>query len=193
MHDIEPYFGWLDDYDSGEDDSSPFYGEEYSEFYFSNTVYNYYIHPRWDNFGSNTLYLKILFADYDNNFAVVELIGEWNDCIYDDFTTLKRNVLEPLFDKGIYKFVLICENVLNFHGGDTDYYEEMYEELAEQDGWMCIINAPDHVIDEMNSSDLSQFVHYLKPLSELNWRPYKAEHLVYKIEGILNKKYKRLI
>ncbi|MEJ7675142.1 MAG: hypothetical protein WKF59_21170 [Chitinophagaceae bacterium] len=41
-----------------------FYGREYSEFDFSQTVYNYYIHPQWDEFGSSTLYIKVLMADY---------------------------------------------------------------------------------------------------------------------------------
>src|SRR5690606_29265731 len=105
MHTIEPYYGWLNDYDSAEDENSPFAGEEYSEFYFSKTIYNYYIHPRWDDFGSTTLYAKILYADYDEGYCIIELIGEWNDCIYNDFMTLKRNILEPLINANISKFV----------------------------------------------------------------------------------------
>ena len=62
MHDIEPFYKWRDDYNSAEDDLSPFYGKEYSEFEFSETIYNFYIHPQWDFFGSPTLYLKIIFA-----------------------------------------------------------------------------------------------------------------------------------
>jgi len=30
-------------------------------------------------FGSRTLYLKVLLADYDEHYVVIELFGEWND------------------------------------------------------------------------------------------------------------------
>jgi len=63
MHNIEPYENWDYLYSSERDEHSPFYGREYSEFEFVNTIYNYYIHPLWDDFGSRTLYLKILMAD----------------------------------------------------------------------------------------------------------------------------------
>src|SRR5687768_14996387 len=82
MHDIEPYFQWIDEYIASEDNRSPLYGRVYDEFFYTNTIYNYYIHPQWDEFGSPTLYLKILFVDYDLHYAIIELIGEWNDCIY---------------------------------------------------------------------------------------------------------------
>ena len=65
MHEIEPYFNWRHLYTAEEDPQSPFYKRTYSEFEFSQTVYNYYIHPQWDDFGSRTLYLKILFTDYE--------------------------------------------------------------------------------------------------------------------------------
>jgi imidazoleglycerol phosphate synthase glutamine amidotransferase subunit HisH len=52
MHDIEPHFGWRHLYIAAEDPHSPFYRRKYSEFYFTNTVYNYYIHPQWDEFGT---------------------------------------------------------------------------------------------------------------------------------------------
>src|SRR5678810_1387575 len=81
MHDIEPYYNWRHIYVSEEDQRSPFYGREYSEFVFSQTVYNYYIHPQWDEFGSSTLYIKVLMADYTSGYAIIEMIGEWNDCL----------------------------------------------------------------------------------------------------------------
>ena len=75
MQDIEPYYNWRHLYSSEEDDRSPFYGRVYSEFEYSNTVYNYYIHPQWDEIGSPTLYIKIIFCDYDTEFAIIELLG----------------------------------------------------------------------------------------------------------------------
>ena len=61
MHDIEPWWGWRDEYTAENDPKSPFYGREYNEFLFTNKIYNYYIHPQWDFFGSETLYLKLIY------------------------------------------------------------------------------------------------------------------------------------
>ena len=122
MIDIEPFYKWREEYYISEDDNhSPFHGKTYSDFTTENTVYNYYLHPHWDYFGSETLYLKILYADYERGEAIIEFIGEWNDAIGNDVMHLKRNVIESLIDNGISKFVLIVENVLNFHGDEDDY------------------------------------------------------------------------
>ena len=96
MHDIEPYYHWRDWYIASEDERSPFFGRQYSEFEYTNKIYNYYIHPQWDDFGSSTLYIKLLFADYDEGFAILELIGEWNDCISNDVMYLKREVADNM-------------------------------------------------------------------------------------------------
>ena len=115
MHTIEPYFNWRHLYMAEEDIQSPFYGRSYSEFEFSQTVYNYYIHPQWDDFGSRTLYMKILFVDYEQKFAIIELLGEWNDAIENDIMTLRRDVTDILYAKGINKFILIGEIGLDFY------------------------------------------------------------------------------
>ena len=90
MQDIEPYYRWRDLYIADEDELSPFYGREYSEFEYTNTIYNYYIHPQWDDFGSSTLYLKVLFVDYEIGYAIIEMIGEWNDAINNDIMTVNQ-------------------------------------------------------------------------------------------------------
>ena len=122
MQDLEPFYNWRGYYIAAEDPLSPFYGREYSEFEYTNTIYNYYIHPQWDEFGSNTLYLKILFTDYDRGFAIIEFIGEWNDALYNDIMFLKRDLIELMMKEGINKYILIGENVMNFHGSDDCYY-----------------------------------------------------------------------
>ena len=61
---------------SEEDEKSPFFGREYSEFEFTLAIYNYLIHPQWDEFGSKTLYLKVLLADYEEKYIIIELISE---------------------------------------------------------------------------------------------------------------------
>jgi len=123
MHFIEPYFNWRGYYIASDDVQSPFFEREYSEFEFSNRIYNYLIHPQWDYFGSPTLFLKVLYADYEQGYTIIELIGEWNDAIENDIMLLKREVIEPMMSNGISKFILIGENVLNFHSSDECYYE----------------------------------------------------------------------
>ncbi|MFI5128653.1 MAG: hypothetical protein ACHQFX_01630 [Chitinophagales bacterium] len=142
MHDIEPFYNWRHIYVSEEDALSPFFGRDYSEFEYSQTVYNYYIHPQWDDFGSRTLYLKVLLADYEEKYVIIELIGEWNDAVENDIMELKREVLEKFTYEGINKIILIAENVLNFHSGVIDYYEELAEELADANGWVVCLNMP---------------------------------------------------
>ena len=124
MHTLEPFYHWRDMYKAEEDERSPFFEREYSELYFTNAIYNYVIHPQWDEIGSPTLYTKILFADYDKEFAILELMGEWNDCIHNDVMFLKRELVDPLLQEGINKFIIVGENILQFHGDADDYYAQ---------------------------------------------------------------------
>ena len=175
MQEIEPYFHWREHYTVETDARSPFFGKEYNEFAYSHSIYNYVIHPQWDAFGSATLYHKILFVDYDSGFAVIELIGEWNDCLYNDIMFLKREIIDHLIREGVRHFVLVGENVLNFHGGDNDYYEEWFEEL--EDGWIIGINFQRHVEQEMVSQSIDQFILLGAPLHDMAWRKFKPKDL----------------
>ena len=157
MHDIEPHFQWRDRYRAEDDSASPFYGRQYSEFSYSNKVYNYLLHPQWDEFGSETLYLKILFVDYDDRYAIIELIGEWNDALHNDSMWLKREVIDYLVAEGITEYILIMEGVLNFHSDTDDYYEEWYQEITEAGGWIAMVNVLDHVAD---TSQVLLFTHH---------------------------------
>jgi hypothetical protein len=186
MQEIEPYYNWREYYTSEEDERSPFFGKEYSEFEFSNTIYNYFIHPQWDEFGSATLYLKVLFADYGTGVAIIELIGEWNDCLYNDIMYLKRDVIDEFTYYGINKFILIGENVLNFHAGDDDYYEEWFDEL--DDGWIAFVNFREHVEDELIRGHIDRYVLLGTPLNQLNWRKFKPQELAMLVEATMLKK-----
>lgn len=182
MHNLEPFYNWRHIYTSEEDTLSPFYGREYSEFEFTHTVYNYYIHPQWDDFGSKTLYLKVLLADYEEKYAVIELIGEWNDAVENDIMELKREVLEKFMHEGIYKFILIAENVLNFHSDGLDYYEELYEEVMDENGWVVCLDMPEQTQYDFKKARLNRYIE----LKELNdWRIYKPFHLFKKIDNEL--------
>lgn len=183
MHEIEPYFQWRHMYMAEEDPRSIFFGRTYSEFEFSQTVYNYFIHPQWDEFGSKTLYLKILFVDYDLKYAIIELIGEWNDTIENDIMYLKREVLDKLMFEGIFKFIVIAENVYNFHSGDRDYYEELYDELSEEEGWAVLINLQQGAQHDFLQRKLNRYIE----LMEIEpWRTYKPEHFFQLIDKKIN-------
>ena len=170
MHEIEPFYRWRDDYIAAEDERSPFYQTEYSEFEYSKLIYNYYIHPQWDEFGSRTLYLKILFVDYELNYTVIEFIGEWNDAVENDIMQLKRDIIDHLNGKGITKYILIAENILNFHNSDLEYYEEWNEDIKEEGGWVVMLNTPAHTESEMKQAHLQQFVHFMEID---NWRTFQ--------------------
>ena len=184
MQDIEPYYNWRHLYASEEDELSPFYGRTYSEFEFSQTVYNYYIHPQWDDFGSKTLYLKILFADYEQNYAIIELIGEWNDAIGNDIMFLRRDVTDFLYAKGINKFILVAENVLNFHSSDDSYYEEWIEQVQDDGGWVVIINMPQQSQYDFRKARLTN---YISLMDFPQWRTLKPEIVFQQVDNWIMK------
>ncbi|MBL4702956.1 MAG: hypothetical protein JKY54_00410 [Flavobacteriales bacterium] len=186
MHSLEPYFNWRNLYTSEDDPKSPFYGEEYSEFYFTNKIYDHLIHPQWDNMGSSTLFIKIIYVDYDDGFAFIELMGEWNDTLHNDIMYLKRDIADRLKDENIDKFILIGENVLNFHPSDDCYYEEWFEEL--EDGWIALLNFRDHVLEELTAANIDSYFVLGGAINEMDWRTYQPIHLFQKIEGYVNKR-----
>lgn len=174
MHNIEPYYNWLKYYDSSADDRSPFYGKQYNHDLYSETIYGYYIDPAWDSFGSETLYMKLLYADYHAGVAVIEFIGEWNDAINNDIMTLKRNILEVMMAEGINKFILIGENILNFHGSDDSYYEEWFEEVA--DGWIAAVSFPQFVQEEFRKYHIDQYINMGGTLQIEQWRTLRPQN-----------------
>lgn len=185
MHDIEPFYNWRHIYTSEEDERSPFFGRVYSEFEFTHTIYNYYIHPQWDEFGSRTLYLKVLMADYDEHYVVIELIGEWNDTIENDIMQLKREVADCFRQEGITKYILIAENVLNFHSGDKDYYQEWFEEVTDDDGWIVCLNMPEQTQYDFKRKKLN---YYVELMEISDWRVYRPIHLFRKIDELIMKR-----
>jgi hypothetical protein len=168
MHEIEPFYNWENYYVASDDDRSPFYGREYNMQEYTHDIYGYYIHPLWDEIGSETLYVKILFTDYNRRFAVIEMFGEWNDTLHNDIMHFKRNVIDYLIGEGINQFILIGENILNFHGSDDCYYEEWFEEV--EDGWIVAINFRDFVEAEWRKFRLDYYINFGGTLEIDNWR-----------------------
>jgi hypothetical protein len=186
MQDLEPYYSWRGLYVAEEDNYSPFFGREYSEFYYTNKIYNYVIHPQWDEFGSETLYLKVLFADYTQGFAIIELLGEWNDAINNDIMFLKRDVIELMIGQGINKFIIIGENVLNFHASDDCYYEEWFQDV--EDGWIVGLNFREHVLHEFSKNNLDYYIGFGGEFDDMPWRTYTPQLLFERIESILSRR-----
>ena len=180
MHDIEPYDSWQYLYASEEDELSPFYGREYSQFEYVNTIYNYYIHPLWDEFGSRTLYLKVLMADYDANYVIVELIGEWNEVEYVGHPLVE--VVDEFLRQGITKFILITENVLNFHSSDDSYYEEWFEDVEDENGWIVFLNMPEATQHDFIKARLNN---YVELLNLEQWRTLKPDVLFNQLDNFL--------
>ena len=182
MHNIEPHFAWRDFYRTEEDPNSPFYGEEYSEFEFTNKVYNFLLHPQWDGFGSETLLMKVLYVDYDDGYGIIEFIGEWNDCISNDIMFLKRDIIDEFIGAGINKFIFIGENILNFHGSDDSYYEELNEDL--EDGWAVFLHFLPHVQLEMESYRLHDWIPFMDENDKtFGWRTKRPELLFRAIDN----------
>lgn len=186
MHLIEPYYRWRSLYIAADDEGSPFFGREYSEFEFQDSVYNFYIHPQWDPIGSPTLFLKILFTDYENGYVIMEMIGEWNDAIENDIMTLKRDLIDEMLPLGIDKYLIMGENVLNFHSSDDCYYEEWFEDA--EDGWIAFINFHDHVREEMQQVGIDHYVLMGGEMEEIEWRTYLPNQLFDKVESIMSKR-----
>jgi len=183
MHHIEPFFNWRNLYVAADDPRSPFYGRVYSEFEFTHAIYNYLIHPQWDDFGSATLFTKILYADYEQGYCIMELMGEWNDCLYNDIMFLKRDVVEALIDKGINKYILIGENVLNFHYSDDSYYQEWFEEL--EDGWIAAVNFRNFVIKEFENAGIDHYIAFGRHFNDVNWRRTSPQQLYAAINALM--------
>ncbi len=183
MHTLEPFYLWRELYRAEDDSQSPFFEREYSEFEYTNRIYDHLIHPQWDDFGSSTLYIKIIYTDYVDSFAIIEMMGEWNDAIDNDIMYLKREVLELLMDEGIDKFVMIGENVLNFHASDDSYYEEWFSEA--ENGWIAFVNFREHVLDEFKSSNIDYYVNFGGELDELEWRKLSPQIMFERIDSIL--------
>jgi len=186
MHEIEPYYRWRDDYIASEDPLSPFVDTKYNEFEFDKQIYNYLIHPQWDFFGSQTLYLKVLYADYDLGFSIIEFIGEWNDALHNDIMTLKREIIELMVDEGLNKFILIGENILNFHSSDDCYYEEWFQDV--EDGWIAGINFREHVISEFKRNNIDYYINLGGNLDDMAWRNLKPIQLFKNVEGELSRR-----
>lgn len=175
LHNVEPFYGWLGLYNHEEDERSPFHGVEHNLFEYDRYIYTFPAHPTWDTIESESLLVKILFVDYERGYAIIELLGEWNDLQYNDFKLLCEGCLSYLVDQGINRFALICENVFNVYLGPDDYYEAFQDEL--EDGWLCLLRARAGVKQEFCHFGLDQYVFFSEELDAIKWRKLRPWQL----------------
>lgn len=185
MHELEPFEGWLSIYDANQDERLPFFGETHD--HYDLAFYNHLLHPEWDFIGSETLFVKVLFAQYEESTAIIELIGEWNDSLHNDSMHLKRNLIDILLQEGIKKFVLLGENVLNFHGGEDDYYQEWFEEL-EEEGWIIAIGFRPYIHKEWEKYGINAYFNWGGPMEINGWRTLNPRQVMEKLDDLMIKR-----
>lgn len=186
MQDIEPFYNWEKYYVVEEDPLSPFYGLTYDLTKYTTAIYGYYIHPKWDFIGSETFYVKVLYTNYDLNFTIIELFGEWNDALHNDIMYFKRNVIEVMIKNGINQFILIGENVMNFHGSDDCYYEEWFEDVEQ--GWIAAINFQYFVEDQWKKFRIDSYINYGGTLNIDDWRTMTPLKVYETVKGLITRR-----
>ena len=116
------------------------------------------------------------------DIAIIELMGEWNDAIENDIMTLKRDVVDHMIREGIRKFVLIGENVLNFHSSDNLYYEEWRDDVTEDGGWIVMLDLP---IQSQHDFLKARINYYVELLNYPIWRTVQPQHLFAAIDNMM--------
>jgi hypothetical protein len=95
---------------------------------------------------------------------------------------LKREVIELMMQEGVSKFILIGENILNFHFSDDSYYDEWFDEVSENDGWIALMNAREHVLADMGDASIDRYFVSGGKLNEVKWRTMNPDQLFESVE-----------
>jgi creatinine amidohydrolase/Fe(II)-dependent formamide hydrolase-like protein len=99
---------------------------------------------------------------------------------------LKREVVEVLNQAGISKFILVGENVLNFHGSDDSYYEEWFQDVEDEEGWIVALNFQEHVLEEFRKENLDYYLIFGGELDTFNWRKFNPIQLYSEVQKVIN-------
>ena len=83
---------------------------------------------------------------------------------------------------GIRKFVLIGENVLNFHYSDDAYYEEWFEDVMDEEGWIVMLNFREHVLKEFEDAGINHYFLSGSGLENISWRAQNPEKIAGEID-----------
>ena len=98
---------------------------------------------------------------------------------------LRRDVTDQLSAKGIFKFILIAENVLNFHSSDDSYYEEWKEDVVDKNGWIVMIDMP---LQSQYDFKKSRLHNYVELLDFPQWRTLKPDIVFQQIDNWMIRK-----
>ena len=109
-----------------------------------------------------------------------------NDALNNDIMHLKRNIVDYFNAYDIRKYLLIGENILNFHGSDDSYYEEWFEDM--EDGWITGLNFRDFVQEEMKNFNVDSYINFGGDLDVVNWRTLKPLQLFQRIDDIISRR-----
>jgi hypothetical protein len=99
---------------------------------------------------------------------------------------LKREVIDQLINLEINQYILIGENVLNFHFSDDCYYEEWFDDI--EDGWVAMVNFHEHVSKEFQRIHLDHYFAMGGELDELEWRTFQPQHFYQKVASLVQKR-----
>jgi hypothetical protein len=89
---------------------------------------------------------------------------------------------------GISKYILLGENVLNFHSSDDCYYEEWFEEVNDEDGWIAIVNLRDHVLEDFQSANIDSYFVLGGALNDTRWRTHSPDQFFQQIQSQVMKR-----
>ena len=97
------------------------------------------------------------------------MLGEWNDAIENDIMELKREVADKFMEEGILNLYWLPKTYSTFHSGDKDYYQEWFEEVTDESGWIVSLNMPQATQHDFKKAKINYYVE----LMEIdNWRIY---------------------
>ena len=94
--------------------------------------------------------------------------------------------MNSLFHK-INKYIVIGENVLNFHHSDDSYYEEWFDDVQD-DGWIAFVNFQDHVLKEFKQASLDYYFITGGELNDFEWRKFSPGQVFGNISKIISKR-----
>jgi hypothetical protein len=91
-----------------------------------------------------------------------------------------------LISQRIKYFILIGENVLNFHASDDSYYEEWFQDI--EDGWIAGIGFREHVIEEFQQQNIDYYINFGGTLNVIPWRTLKPKQVFHHVNDSLTKR-----
>jgi hypothetical protein len=71
---------------------------------------------------------------------------------------------------------------MNFHSSDDCYYEEWWEDIRDDGGWIVSLNMPEQTRQEFVRAHLDNYVHLLE---NDKWRTYQPQHLYNMIDNVM--------